>query len=160
MQANMISYSTCHNKYEPFITIYHVNITRGPSHPMHVLNVLNTHSNVSTVSSPSKANPNIVHCRWWFEPTNMPNGLSYILVLCVVSKVTASPKSMYSACWLAWDQNMLKIFPSLSSWKSEKIVDYLSCIMKKDNSFDTSFAFLSLCHAFFLSKNVMIMHYI
>jgi hypothetical protein len=131
MQANMISYSTCHNNYEPFYYNIPVNITRGPSHPMHVLNVLKTHSNVSTVSSPSKANPNIVHCRWWFEPTNMPNGLSYILVLCVVSKVTASPKSMYSACWLAWDQNMLKIFPSLSSRKSEKIVDYLSCIMKK-----------------------------
>ena len=157
----MISYSTCHNNYEPFYYNIPVSITRGPSHPMHVLNVLKTHSNVSTVSSPSKANPNIVHCRWWFEPTNMPNGLSYILVLCVVSKVTASPKSMYSACWLAWDQNMLKIFPSLSSWKSEKNCG-LSFLHneKKDNSFDTSFAFLSLCHAFFLSKNVMIMHYI
>jgi hypothetical protein len=81
------------NQYEPFI----YNIPVGSSHPIHVVNVLKTHSNVSTVSSPSKANTNIVHYRWWFEPTNMSNGLSYILVLCVVSKVTASPKSMYSA---------------------------------------------------------------
>jgi hypothetical protein len=103
------------NRYEAFIYNIPVNITRVPSDPMHVLNVLKTHSNVSTVSSPSKANANIVHSRWWFEPTNMPNGLSYILVFCVVSKVIASPKSMYSTCLQAWDQNMLKIFPSLSS---------------------------------------------
>jgi hypothetical protein len=113
-QVNMISYRTC------LINTSHLLQHTCQRHswsvtPMHVLNVLKTHSNVSTVSSPSKENPNIVHCRWWFEPKNMPNGSSYILVLCVVSKIIASPKLMYSACWLAWDQNMLKIFPSLSS---------------------------------------------
>jgi hypothetical protein len=127
---------------------------------MHVFNVLKTHSNVSTVSSPSKANANIVHCRWWFKPTNMHNGLSYILVLCVVSKVTASQKSMYWACWLAWDQNMLKIFPSLSNWKSEKncglsfLHNEKKIIASTHHLHFFPFAMLSSC------QNIMIMRYI
>jgi hypothetical protein len=47
---------------------------------------------------------------------------------------------------------MLKIFPSWSSWKSEKNggLSFLH-IAKNDRSLDTSLAFLSLCRAFFLS---------
>jgi hypothetical protein len=47
-------------------------------------------------------------------------GFLYIFVLYVVSNVSASPKSAYSPCWLACDQNKLSIFPSPSNWKSQK----------------------------------------
>jgi hypothetical protein len=53
----------------------------------------------------------IVYCRWWFKLTNMPNYLPYILVLCVVSKVTVSLKLIYSTCWLAWTKSTARPSP-------------------------------------------------
>lgn len=64
---------------------------------MQVLKVLNNHSNDSFFSSLSNAHPNNVFWRWWFEPTNIANGISYMFVLYVVSNVTTSPKSAYAA---------------------------------------------------------------
>jgi hypothetical protein len=130
-----------------------VSITTRSFRPHTCFQCIENHSNVSIVSSSNKAKPNMVHCRWWFEPTNMPSGLSYRLVVYVVSNVTASPKSIYSACWLAWDQNMHKSCLPCPTKSQIKIVDCLFLHKaKKDRSFDTSLTFLSCCRAFFLES--------
>lgn len=94
VQKPSVSMTKCHiyiNLHkDPYVP---VRMHRGATPPMHFLKESNTHLKVDVVSSPSKQNPNIVHCR----------GFLYTFVLCVVSNVSTSPKSAYSPCWLACD---------------------------------------------------------
>lgn len=98
-----------------FDVVLPVRITFGSLLFMHSLNVLNSHKNDSVVSSYSNACPNTMLCSWWFDLTNKPRGMLFLLVLYVVSNVTTSPKSTYSALWLAWLYKMFLTSPVFSS---------------------------------------------
>ena len=73
---------------------------------MHRKKVLNTHLKDSSLSSPISATPKRQDCKWLLTPTNTASGIWCFLVLYVVSKVMASPKSAYAALQLAFDQKM------------------------------------------------------
>jgi hypothetical protein len=59
---------------------------------INLTNSLKTHSKFSTFSSRSSTPVNMTLWKWLFTPTIRPNGISYTLVLYVVSNVIASPK--------------------------------------------------------------------
>ena len=83
-----------------------VRITWGYQPPMQLLKVSNNHLNDPVDSSPISACPNVTFFKLLFAPTNMASGMCLLFVLYVVSNVMTSPKSLYSALWLAWLQNM------------------------------------------------------
>ena len=90
-----------------------VRITWGCRPPMQLLKVSNNHLNDPVDSSPISACPNVTFFKLLLAPTNMASGMHLLFVLCVVSNVMTSPKSLYSALWLAWLQN---VFQHPSYW--------------------------------------------
>ena len=78
-----------------------VRITWGCRPPMQLLKVSNNHLNDPVDSSPISACPNVTFFKLLLAPTNMASGMCLLFVLCVVSNVMTSPKSLYSALWLA-----------------------------------------------------------
>lgn len=63
--------------------------------PIIRMNSANTHLELSTLSSLMRTPPKIMLWKWLFTAMNRPNGMSYRLVLYVVSNVSTSPNHMY-----------------------------------------------------------------